>query len=67
MDHMGTSAAKNFKILIVDDEEAIHPMMRACIEQAGYNCLTARDGEEGLKVLAIGTNATKGVHNETAI
>ncbi|MHC4455598.1 MAG: HD domain-containing phosphohydrolase [Planctomycetota bacterium] len=27
-------------------------MMRACIEQAGYNCLTACDGEEGLKVLA---------------
>jgi putative two-component system response regulator len=49
---MRTRAAKNFNILIVDDEEAIPLMLQECIQQAGYNCFTACDGEQGLKVLA---------------
>jgi two-component system cell cycle sensor histidine kinase/response regulator CckA len=37
-------------ILIVDDNPDICALARAFLESAGYNVLTAADGEEGLRV-----------------
>lgn len=39
-------------ILIIDDEEATRYMLRHLLEQAGYRIRTARDGVEGLGLLA---------------
>jgi PAS domain S-box-containing protein len=38
-------------ILVVEDEEGIRRLMRACLEQAGYTVQTARDGAEALEML----------------
>ena len=38
-------------ILVVEDEEAIRRLMRACLEQRGYRVLTAQDGAEALNLL----------------
>ncbi len=37
------------KILVVDDEESILNLVRAYLEPAGYEVLTAQDGHQGLK------------------
>lgn len=37
------------KILIVDDEADIVEILRFVLESKGYKCLTAYDGEEGLR------------------
>ena len=37
------------KILIVDDEEAIREILGLYIREIGFECVTAEDGEEGLK------------------
>ena len=39
-------------ILVVEDEEAIRRLMRACLEQGGYTVQTAADGAEALQLLA---------------
>jgi two-component system chemotaxis response regulator CheY len=36
---------------MVDDSKAILSLMRNVLDMAGYNVLTASDGEEGLKIL----------------
>ncbi len=37
-------------ILIVDDEQDIVESLKFVLETAGYNCYTAFDGEEGLRL-----------------
>jgi DNA-binding response OmpR family regulator len=37
--------------LIVDDEEGVRRMLTDLLEQAGYACVQARDGEEALQLL----------------
>ena len=37
-------------ILIVDDEQDIVESLKFVLEAAGYNCYTAFDGEEGLRL-----------------
>jgi len=39
------------RILIVDDEDDILNLVRLILEDAGFECETARDGIEGLKVI----------------
>jgi len=39
-------------VLVVEDEEAIRRLMRACLEQGGYRVLAAGDGAEALRLLA---------------
>jgi len=39
------------KVLIVDDEVDHITMMQTRIEASGYQCLSAYDGEEGLKIV----------------
>lgn len=38
------------KILIVDDEADIIEILQFVLEENGYKCITAFDGEEGLKL-----------------
>ena len=38
------------KILIVDDEADIIEILQFMLETSGYECVTAMDGEEGLKL-----------------
>lgn len=38
------------KILIVDDEPDIIEILKFVLETNGYECITANDGEEGLKL-----------------
>ena len=38
------------KILIVDDEADIIEILQFVLEAQGYECITAMDGEEGLKL-----------------
>ena len=38
------------RILIVDDEEDIRNLLKARLEFSGFECLTAGDGEEAMKV-----------------
>ncbi len=38
------------KILIVDDEADIIEILQFVLESQGFNCITAMDGEEGLKL-----------------
>ena len=40
------------KVLVVDDEELIRLNFRCCLEDAGYQVLTAADGAEGLSLLS---------------
>ncbi|MBU0481895.1 MAG: response regulator [Proteobacteria bacterium] len=39
------------KILLVDDEESIHLLYREELEDAGYEVLSAMNGEEALNIL----------------
>ncbi|MDE2140921.1 MAG: response regulator [Elusimicrobia bacterium] len=41
------------KILIVDDSEANRDILKLRLEHAGYEVLSAVDGEEGLKMVAL--------------
>ncbi|MBR0043658.1 MAG: response regulator, partial [Synergistaceae bacterium] len=41
---------RNFKILIVEDEPSISEAVEAYIKRAGYDTLTAFDGQEALKL-----------------
>ena len=42
--------ARGAKILIVDDEPFIVETIRFALEQAGYGCLVAYDGESAIKM-----------------
>ncbi len=39
------------KILIIEDDREVLELLAKKIEEAGYEALTARDGEEGLRLL----------------
>ena len=40
------------KVLVIDDEADIRSVLKFRLEKAGYHCLTAADGKEGLAVVA---------------
>ena len=42
---------KQFRILLVDDEERILNFLKSKLKASGYEVITARDGMEGLKKL----------------
>ena len=44
--------AEKARILIVDDEEGIREMFKEILEECGYDCRTAPNGEAALEVLA---------------
>lgn len=37
------------KVLVVEDEQSIITLLQYNLQQAGYEVITAMDGEEGLK------------------
>ena len=39
------------KILLIEDDLFLHSLYRDTLTSAGYNVLSARDGEEGLKLV----------------
>lgn len=41
---------KNWKVLIIDDEEGIRKVMSITLADAGYEALTAADGENGIRL-----------------
>ena len=44
------------KILIIDDEEEVREVLRLQLESANYNVIEASDGEEGVKMMKLGSN-----------
>lgn len=40
---------KNFRILVVDDEENIRKVLRKILEKAGYNVDVAKNGQEAIE------------------
>ena len=45
---MGNAA----KVMLIDDDESLHVLMRRIVEDAGYAFCASFDGEEGLTLLA---------------
>jgi two-component system NtrC family sensor kinase len=43
-------AAKGWKVLVIDDEEGIRRVMSITLGDAGYQVLTAEDGEKGIQL-----------------
>jgi len=43
---------QTWKILVIDDDEAIRKVLTVTLQDAGYEVLTAADGESGLKIFA---------------
>lgn len=46
------NVAANSKIMLIDDDEGLHVLMRRVVEEAGYAFCAAFDGESGLAMLA---------------
>ncbi len=44
------------KILIIDDEEEVREVLRIQLESVNYNVIEASDGEEGVKMMKLGSN-----------
>jgi two-component system, chemotaxis family, chemotaxis protein CheY len=44
------------KILIIDDEEEVREVLRIHLESVNYNVIEASDGEEGVKMMKLGSN-----------
>ncbi|MDE4542232.1 MULTISPECIES: response regulator [unclassified Thermoanaerobacterium] len=42
------------KVLVADDTKNIRMLLTTCLESEGYNVITAKDGEEALKILKNG-------------
>ena len=42
---------KNFKILLVDDEESVRQTAQTVLIEYGYNVVTAQDGKDALEVV----------------
>jgi putative two-component system response regulator len=51
MDNKKSDEFEQAHILVVDDEEAIRTMIRNVLRQIGFQCSTASDGREAIKVL----------------
>lgn len=43
---------KKVRILVVDDEEAVRGLVRRIMQEAGYDVITAANGEEALEKLS---------------
>lgn len=41
-----------YKVLLIDDDETMHALMERVLVEGGYDYLGARNGQEGLKLLA---------------
>lgn len=50
--HASRALGEARTVLVVDDDETVLANARLLLEEAGYKVLTARDGEEGVKVFA---------------
>jgi DNA-binding response OmpR family regulator len=51
MENIETKPTVKKKVCIVDDESSIREIYQIALEQAGYNVVTAVDGEDGLIVI----------------
>ncbi|MFO8082763.1 MAG: response regulator [Desulfobacterales bacterium] len=51
MNHIDQEHRDSFLILVVDDEEPIRDMVLQCLKQAGFRCISARDGKEALALM----------------
>ena len=40
------------KLLVIDDDESIRKVLTVTLRDAGYQVLSAEDGEKGLKIFA---------------
>jgi len=47
---MGVASPSGGTVLIVDDDEAVRALAKWVVEKAGYTAVTARDGDEALRV-----------------
>jgi FixJ family two-component response regulator len=45
------------RVLIVDDDPSVRDMVRVVLVRAGYDVLSAADGQEAIKVMATGNHA----------
>ena len=45
------------RVLVVDDEEVIRKVLRATLEEAGYEVVVAEHGGEGIKTIGSDDNA----------
>ena len=52
MESKSDGTRKSAKIMIVDDEFFISRSLAFMLEKEGYECVTANDGEEALKLVA---------------
>jgi DNA-binding response OmpR family regulator len=52
MEPQSSRSKKTTKIMIVDDELFISRSLAFMLEKEGYECVTANDGEEALKLVA---------------
>ncbi|OIP62724.1 MAG: hypothetical protein CO150_08220 [Nitrospirae bacterium CG_4_9_14_3_um_filter_53_35] len=52
MEFQNSGLKKNVKIMIVDDEFFISRSLAFMLEKEGYECITANDGDEALKLVA---------------
>ncbi len=43
---------RDIKLLVIDDDEPIRKVLSVTLQDAGYQVLTAEDGETGLKIFA---------------
>ena len=50
-DFSQTASGPRATILLVDDEEAINANVAPILERAGFRALTARDGEQALRLI----------------
>ncbi|WP_294375580.1 response regulator transcription factor [uncultured Slackia sp.] len=41
-----------YKIMLIDDDESVHTLIRRIVEDAGYGFISAYNGDDGLRVLA---------------
>jgi CheY-like chemotaxis protein len=46
------------KIILVEDDPFLHELYRDTLTSAGYSVVSARDGEEGLSLIKINTDAS---------
>jgi putative two-component system response regulator len=51
MNGIDRETRESFLIMVVDDEDLIRDMILQGVKQAGYRCITARDGDEALSLM----------------
>ena len=55
-DHVGNDLRGSGTILLVDDEEIVRKVGRRMLERAGFQVITAEDGEEAIEVFRVHVN-----------